>query len=185
MLLGLRPKSLDGTSLVGALKALAQRHAGEWRIMCKFRFIGQETGLSADVQDEFYRIAQEALCNVHKHSHATSVSIILNYKLNDVALTVRDNGQGFANKPPKTISRGFEPSLMRECDTRIGGSMDTIRNDLGLSATASRETKASFGLATMRERAQRIGGELEIKSPKKGGTSIRVQVPLAKAGQSI
>src|SRR5882757_9971198 len=41
MLLGLRPKSLDGTSLVEALKALAQRCAGEWRIVCKIRFIGK------------------------------------------------------------------------------------------------------------------------------------------------
>jgi signal transduction histidine kinase len=55
MLLGLRPKSLDGSSLVEALKTLAQRCAGEWRIVGKFRFIGQETGLLPNVQDEFYR----------------------------------------------------------------------------------------------------------------------------------
>src|SRR5580692_8993875 len=41
MLLGLRPKSLEGASLVRALKALAQRCAGEWRRVCKFRLIGQ------------------------------------------------------------------------------------------------------------------------------------------------
>ena len=124
MLLGLRPKSLDGTSLVGALKALAQRCAGEWRIVCKFRFIGQETGLSPDVQDEFYRIAQEALCNVRKHSRATSVSILLSCKPNIVALTVKDNGQGFVDKRAKTASEGFGLSLMQERANRIGGSMD-------------------------------------------------------------
>jgi signal transduction histidine kinase len=124
MLLGLRPKSLDGTSLVGALKALAERCAYEWRIVCRFRFIGQETGLPDDVQDEFYRIAQEALCNVRKHSRATSVSIILRCKPNIVALTVKDNGQGFVDKHPKTASEGFGLSLMRERAVRIGGSMD-------------------------------------------------------------
>jgi signal transduction histidine kinase len=124
MLLGLRPKSLDGTSLVGALKALARGCAGEWRIVCKFRFIGQETGLSPDIQDEFYRIAQEALCNVRKHSRATSVSILLSCKPNIVALTIKDNGQGFVDKRPKTASAGFGLSSMRERATRIGGSMD-------------------------------------------------------------
>jgi signal transduction histidine kinase len=124
MLLGLRPKSLDGASLVRALKALAQRCAGEWRIVCKFHFIGQESGLSPDGQDEFYRIAQEALCNVRKHSRATSVSIILSYEPNIVALTVKDNGQGFVDKRPTSVSEGFGLSLMRERAIRIGGSMD-------------------------------------------------------------
>ena len=124
MLLGLRPKSLDGTSLMGALKALAQRCAGEWRMVCRFRFIGQETDLSPDVQDEFYRIAQEALCNVRKHSRATSVSILLSSKPNVVALTIKDNGQGFAEKRPKTVFEGFGLSSMQERATRIGGSMD-------------------------------------------------------------
>lgn len=124
MLLGLRPKSLDGTSLAAALKALAQRCAGEWRMECKFRFVGQETGLSPDVQDEFYRIAQEALCNARKHSRATSVSILLSCEASMIALTIKDNGQGFADKHPKTASEGFGLSSMRERALRIGGSMD-------------------------------------------------------------
>ncbi|MDB6039011.1 MAG: domain S-box protein [Verrucomicrobiales bacterium] len=62
----------------------------------------------------------------------------------------------------------------------------TIRdNGVGLTATTATEPKRSFGLATMRERAQRIGGELEIKSPKNGGMSVRVQVPLVKADKSM
>src|SRR5277367_3825743 len=139
MLLGLRPKSLDGTSLVGALKALAQRCAGEWRVVCKFRFIGQETGLSPSVEDEFYRIAQEALCNARKHSRATSVSILLSCEASMIALTIKDNGQGFVDKHPKNASEGF-------------------------------------GLSSMRERALRIGGSMDIFSARRRGTEIRVRV---------
>jgi signal transduction histidine kinase len=124
MLLGLRPKSLEGTSLGRALKELAGRCARDWRILCNFRFIGQETDLSTDVQDEFYRIAEEALCNVRKHSRASLVSIILICKPSIVALTVKDNGQGFMDKRPKTDSEGFGLSSMRERAIRIGGSMD-------------------------------------------------------------
>ena len=62
----------------------------------------------------------------------------------------------------------------------------TIRdNGVGLTATTSAEPKRGYGLGTMRERAQRIGGQLEIESPKNGGTSIRVRVPLAKTDKSI
>ena len=124
MLLGLRPKSLDGVSLAGALKVLAERCSGEWCIGCRFRSIGQESGLSPDAQDELYRIAQEALCNVRKHSRATSVSIILSCKPNFVALTIKDNGQGFADKRPKAAAGGFGLSSMRERAIRIGASMD-------------------------------------------------------------
>lgn len=145
MLLGLRPKSLDGTSLVGALKALAQRCAGEWRIICRFRFIGKETELSPDVQDELYRIAQEALCNVRKHSRATSVSILLSCESDMITLTIKDNGQGFEAKRPKADQEGF-------------------------------------GLSSMRERAFRIGGSMDISSAPRGGTEVRVRVLLHGIG---
>jgi two-component system sensor histidine kinase/response regulator len=124
MLLGLRPRSLDGTSLAVALKALAQRCANDWRIVCRFRSVGRETNLPTDIQDEFYRITQEALCNVRKHSRATSVSILLICEPNLIALTIKDNGQGFADRPTKAASEGFGLSLMRERALRIGGSMD-------------------------------------------------------------
>ncbi len=124
MLLGLRPKSLDGASLAGALKELAQRCSSEWRTVCKFRFIGRETNPPADVQDEFYRIAQEALCNVRKHSRATSVSISLSSESDMIALTIKDNGQGFVDKRPKAASEGFGLASMRARAFRIGGRMD-------------------------------------------------------------
>lgn len=145
MLLGLRPKSLDDASLVGALKALAQRCSSEWRIICKFRFIGRETDISPDIQDEFYRIAQEALCNVRKHARATSVSILLICESGMIALTIRDNGQGFEARRTETAQEGF-------------------------------------GLSSMRERAIRIGGSMDISSAPRGGTEVRVRVLLPGIG---
>ena len=139
MLLGLRPKSLDGGSLVRALKALAERCADEWRIVCKFRFVEQKTDISPDIQDEFYRIAQEALRNVRKHARATSVSILLTCESDMIALTIRDNGQGFEAKRPNADPEGF-------------------------------------GLSSMRERALRIGGSMDISSAPGGGTEVRVRV---------
>jgi signal transduction histidine kinase len=146
MLLGLRPKSLEGASLAAALKALTQRCASEWRIVCKFHVIGREINPPTDVQDEFYRIAQEALCNVRKHSHATSVSILLSCDSDMIALTIKDNGRGLVDTPPKVASEGF-------------------------------------GLSSMRARAHRIGGSMDVSSTPQRGTEVRVRVHFSRTAR--
>ena len=54
-----------------------------------------------------------------------------------------------------------------------------IDNGRGFDMTATR--RGAFGLAGMRERAQLIGGQLEIESRPQGGTSIFVDLPLPAA----
>ena len=62
----------------------------------------------------------------------------------------------------------------------------TIQDDgIGLAAANPAKCERGFGLATMRERAQRIGGELEIGSPVIGGSMICVRVPLAENGENV
>jgi signal transduction histidine kinase len=57
----------------------------------------------------------------------------------------------------------------------------TIRDDgVGIAATTSSAGPPGYGLATMRERAQRIGGQLEIESPADGGTAVHVVMPLVR-----
>ena len=61
-----------------------------------------------------------------------------------------------------------------------------VRDDgIGFAATASQKSRHTYGLAGMRERAQRIGGQLQIKRPKNGGTSVHVRVPLALNNPSL
>jgi signal transduction histidine kinase len=141
MLLGLRPRDLDDTSLAGALKVLADRYALEWGAACKFEVVGNETDLPPDVHDELYRIAQEALCNVRKHSRATMVSIFLNWGADTISLIISDNGQGFLARKPKAAMDGF-------------------------------------GLSSMRERALRIGGSIDICSTPGRGTDVRLEIPI-------
>jgi len=57
----------------------------------------------------------------------------------------------------------------------------TVRDDgIGFAATDAPKPKGGYGLSTMRERAQSIGGQIEIKNPAGGGTAIRVLVPLTE-----
>jgi signal transduction histidine kinase len=71
-----------------------------------------------------YRVAQEALCNVRKHSRAGAVSILLSYQPDSLTLAVKDNGQGFAMKQPQSGANGFGLPGMYDRATRLGGRMD-------------------------------------------------------------
>src|SRR6266404_5099777 len=93
MLLGLRPKSLEGARLADALSQLAERFSRDCGIHCTFNVSGRSHKLTEEIENELYRVAQEALCNVRKHSRAGSVSILLSYGAGAVMLAIKDNGQ--------------------------------------------------------------------------------------------
>jgi PAS domain S-box-containing protein len=137
----LRPKVLEGFTLPEALEDEAKRLSADAETLYTFEQRGRKVELSADVQAELFRIAQEAMTNVRKHARATSAWIILESGDDHVVLTVGDDG-------------------------------------IGLATTHAPEHKRGYGQATMRERAQRIGGRLEVESPATGGTTVRVNIPV-------
>jgi signal transduction histidine kinase len=124
MLLGLRPKSLEGADLAGALRQLAEGFSRDCGIDCRFNVGGRAHKLPEPVENELYRVAQEALCNVRKHSRAASVSILLDYRSGGVVLAIKDNGQGFAVKQRRAGARGFGLPAMCDRAFRLGGRMD-------------------------------------------------------------
>jgi signal transduction histidine kinase len=142
MLLGLRPKSLEGAHLSDALSQLVERFSRDCGINCTFSASGRPLKLSEEIENELYRVAQEALCNVRKHSRAGSVAILLNYQSDGVVLAIKDNGQGFAVNQRQAGAHGF-------------------------------------GLPTMCERANRLGGKMDINTGQGTGTEIRMSVPLS------
>jgi signal transduction histidine kinase len=143
MLLGLRPKSLEGVQLCEALRELANNFSRDCGIQCSFCLRGRAHKIPKKAEDELYRVAQEALCNVRKHSRAKSVSILLRNSLEGVLLTIKDDGQGFVLKKTKAGAYGF-------------------------------------GLCTMSQRANRLGGKMDINTAQGTGTEIRMSVPLPR-----
>lgn len=95
--------------------------------------------LPLDVEQVIYRIVQESLANVSRHSQARNVKVCLSYEDETVRLSVRDDGCGF----------------------------DPQNTHMGL------------GLHSMRERAERLNGNLQIESAVGEGTcvSLRLVVP--------
>lgn len=92
---GLRPVILEDLGLVAALENLCQQMEQEDRIPTILRVTGSESRFSRDVELAFYRIAQEGLMNIQKHSSATRVEINLEYRQNSLAMELIDYGKGF------------------------------------------------------------------------------------------
>jgi NarL family two-component system sensor histidine kinase LiaS len=140
----LRPAALADKGLMGMLRAYAEEWSGRAGIAAELRAQGERV-TPLDVEEAFYRVAQEALTNVARHSGASHVEIQLTWA--DVALemTVRDDGRGFP--VDEAAGKGLGLASMRERVEAIGGAL-TISSE----ATGTRlEARAPLAGAVAQE----------------------------------
>jgi PAS domain S-box-containing protein len=110
LLLELRPTTLVNSKLGDLLQQLTQAIQGRRQIAFSLD-VQEDVSLPPDVHIAFYRVVQEALNNIAKHSKATEVHILLHVTPFGVDLQVRDNGVGF---DPADTSAGMGLHGMRE-----------------------------------------------------------------------
>ena len=82
--------------------------------------------LSPEAETSVYRIAQEGLNNVVKHSHATEASIEIKKSETQLVISVQDNGNGVPRPSPKdngNSARGFGLAGIAERVRVLGGSL--------------------------------------------------------------
>jgi two-component system sensor histidine kinase DegS len=91
----LRPAALDRLGLLPALEWLAANITEHSGIAAEVKVIGEERRLPEEVAIALFRIAQEALRNVWRHSGGTHVDITVEFVENMTRITVADNGKGF------------------------------------------------------------------------------------------
>ncbi|MDO8491211.1 MAG: hypothetical protein Q7T04_04260 [Dehalococcoidia bacterium] len=91
----LRPSALDEFGAVVSIKqqlsALRERAVVDTRLV----LVGQERELPAEIRTSIFRIAQEALRNVERHSRASRVVVTVIFSERQIALKIEDNGVGF------------------------------------------------------------------------------------------
>ncbi len=90
----LRPEVLDQLGLIPALELLTDE-LNTKNISAHVEVVGRERRLSSEKELVLFRIAQEALSNVRRHSSATEVTIIVKFTPKKVRLDIADNGRGF------------------------------------------------------------------------------------------
>jgi len=91
----LRPPALDRLGLVPALEWLASDIEQSTRIKVKVKICGDSQRLPDEVELVLFRIVQEALRNVWKHSQATDANVNVDFSAPKIVITVKDNGKGF------------------------------------------------------------------------------------------
>ena len=113
----LRPQMLDELGLESTLRWLARTFQKRTGIAVEVAFEGAERRGNADVETLVYRIVQEALTNVAKHSGASAATVTLRREPDRLSVRVEDRGAGF--RPQETLSgkdeeRGFGVRAMRD-----------------------------------------------------------------------
>jgi PAS domain S-box-containing protein len=94
----LRPKLLDDIGLIGTVEWLTQEFEEATKIKCKICCNLDDGSINNDQATAIFRILQEALTNIYRHSNATLVSIVLKRLNKNVILKVRDNGSGITQE---------------------------------------------------------------------------------------
>lgn len=128
----LRPSLLDDLGLIAAVQWLSDNHLEENGIQvsfstdCRLRPNGTEPQLSPQTEIALFRIAQEAITNIVRHANARRVKLRLEFKEKSVALSVEDDGEGFAPEKvpvsPET-GRGFGLLGMKERAELLSGTL--------------------------------------------------------------
>ncbi len=122
----LRPTALDDLGLQAALANYIQEWSERAGIATALHTSGLlDYRLTSEVETALYRIAQEALNNVAKHSRAHRVEVILERRTDCVLLIIEDDGVGFEEGgQPGTDGRGFGLVGMQERAALVGAQLD-------------------------------------------------------------
>lgn len=149
----LRPPLLDDLGLESAISWLIDSHLTPKQINCFCNIKDTEyKRFSPEVEINLFRIAQEAIVNIAKHSTAQNVFILLKIIDNHICMDIEDDGEG------------FDAEAMLQKSTQVTKDLRGI------------------GLLDMKERAALIGGKLKICSSPGSGTRVSLKTPIGSTG---
>jgi signal transduction histidine kinase len=162
----LNPVELSAGGLTSALGEMASDFEKVFGVSCTFEHEGR-LSVNDAAATHLYRIAQEAATNAVRHGGAKHVVIGLSSEGKDAALTVQDDGTGFA---------------VAETEGETVGSGEVGTTTLSPPRGESRHGHAAngMGLRIMECRAKEIGGSLSIRRRPEGGTVLTCAFPPAR-----
>ncbi|CAM5744565.1 hypothetical protein STAFG_3065 [Streptomyces afghaniensis 772] len=151
----LRPASSLRLGLEDAVTTLVKSTENRTGLSIRLECGQQVDTVEPELAEDMYRIVGEAIHNVVKHAEATTVTIRLAVHDHTLTAAIRDDGRGV---------------------TESGGRRAAQENEDGEAATVTGHH--GYGLRTMRERTERWGGTMRIRSGARSGTTVRVVIPL-------
>jgi signal transduction histidine kinase len=120
LLLEMRPRNLVQSSLRDLIGHLINKLQGQHSVVIQSD-VQFDATLPEDTHLALYRIIQECLNNIVKHSEATAASIHLAVRDSRLVLSIKDNGSGFDTGELKP---GLGLGIMRERAARLGATLE-------------------------------------------------------------
>jgi len=120
----LRPSQLDSLGLVPALRFLFSQDCAPKGLDVVLRIDGDQSPLDGLVETALYRVAQEGLANVIRHSGTNAANVELLYCCDHVSLRICDHGRGFDPAEEFNPPRGWGLAGMRERVESLGGRLN-------------------------------------------------------------
>ena len=140
----LRPYELDRLGLVSAIESMIQRVSESTSIQLSACLNHVEGLLSPDAETSIYRIVQEGLSNVIKHSYATVARIEILRDGNHLIVSVQDNGMGIPLSKPGSNGHSSGGVGLAGIAERVRGLGGTLQID----SQPERGTKITIHLET-------------------------------------
>lgn len=144
----LRPAALDDLGLAPALESFVARFSERWPIEATFEVGGLKSRLPSEVELVLYRVAQEALNNVAKHSGACHVHVSLARSRGKARLVVQDDGCGFDEE---VLRRGHGGGLGL---FGIGERLGLVGGSLAVDSRRDKGTTISVTVPIRRKRRE-------------------------------
>lgn len=119
----LHPPMLDELGLASALRQYTEGFAVRSGIQIKLQIEERSARMPWEIELCLFRVAQEALINVHKHSGSHTAQIGIAYKTNQVILEVRDEGKGM----PERFNLGVGGRMTKESGVGMMGMRERVR----------------------------------------------------------
>jgi signal transduction histidine kinase len=125
----LHPPLLDELGLVAAVRWYAEGFAERSGICLEVEIPAEFPRLTIDKETALFRIVQESLTNIHRHSGASKACITISVNENALRLEVQDNGKGVAGPKSPDLSNiplnlGVGISGMRERLRELEGNLE-------------------------------------------------------------
>jgi signal transduction histidine kinase len=132
----LRPVALDDLGLEMAISNSVEKWSERHSIAVDFHSSLEKQRLPSAVETAVFRIVQEALTNVFKHAQANRVSVMLEYRYDELLVIVEDNGCGFQPEVPPTVKErgGLGLIGIHERVALVGGKFN-IESEPGSGTT--------------------------------------------------
>jgi len=133
----LRPSILDDLGLRAALEWLVEQLETEHKVECHLIVVGQERRLASETEVMIFRIVQEAIRNIGKHSQASKAEVTVKFEQKETTITVKDDGVGFQLlESVGDLTRAGKLGLagMQERAQLLGGSL-SIQSEPGIGTT--------------------------------------------------